>query len=214
MISRLGFHGQKLQAVFESARLTVQRIAYRIGRLETPERIKGTFLERWGTYWKNLYIDYRDVTVDTAKHCRERPIRTTIYASVLACAYYCYEHNPDERSFREHLLRNATKLAQLGEAVRNPISAWHVKQLEQCYNEGTLRRLNLGIISLIWVDNYDESCSLYKAVCPYLKPRYFSFHERAIDVGFLDKWWILEDKMTNYDVNEAEFQNDSVAKVQ
>lgn len=57
----------------------------------------------------------------------------------------------------------------------------------------------------MWIDNYDKDCFLYKTVCPYLKPRYLTFHERIIDVGALDKWWVLETKMKDYDVNESEF---------
>lgn len=97
------------------------------------------------------------------------------------------------------------KLILVGEPIRNPVSVQHIKWLEQCYNEGLIRRLNLGILSLIWVDNYDKDCSFYKAVCPYLKPRFVTFHERIVDVGFLGKWWLLERKMKNYDINEAEF---------
>lgn len=120
---------------------------------------------------------------------------------------YLNKYNPDESSFREYLLQNSTKLVQIAEPIRNPISENHVKWLEQCYNEGVIRRLNLGIISIIWIDNYDKMCSLYKTVCPYLRPRYITFHERIADVGCLGKWWILENKMIDYDVNEAEFSN-------
>jgi len=107
--------------------------------------------------------------------------------------------------FREQLLQSSAKLIQIGEAIRNPISTEHIKWLEQCYNEGILRRLNLGIMSLVWLDNYSEDCSSYKAVCPYLKPRYINFYERIVDIGFLDNWWFLESKMKDYDINEAEF---------
>lgn len=94
---------------------------------------------------------------------------------------------------------------QVGEPIRNPVSVQHIKWLEQCYNEGLIRRLNLGILSLIWLDNYDRDCYIYKAVCPYLKPRYVTFYERIVDVGFLERWWLLERKMKDYDINEAEF---------
>lgn len=96
---------------------------------------------------------------------------------------------------------------QVGEAIRNPMSVQYVQWLGQCYNEGIVRRMNLGIVSLIWLDDYDEMCSLYKAVCPYLKTRYLTFYQRVVDIGFLDKWWILENKMEDYDVNEAQFSD-------
>lgn len=96
---------------------------------------------------------------------------------------------------------------QVGEAIRNPMSVQYVQWLGQCYNEGIVRRMNLGIVSLIWLDDYDEMCSLYKAVCPYLKTRYLTFYQRVVDIGFLDKWWILDNKMEDYDVNEAQFSD-------
>lgn len=125
--------------------------------------------------------------------------------SVLGACYYFNRHNPDETAFKHQLMKEAFKLMLLGELVRNPVSTQHVVSLEKCYNEGIIRRLNLGVLSLIWLDNYDRDCSLYKTTCSYLKPRYVTFYERIVDIGFLDKWWILEKKMENYDVNDAEF---------
>lgn len=124
---------------------------------------------------------------------------------VLGGCFYSSRHNPDETMFREQLIQSSIKLIQVGEPIRNPVSVQHIKWLEQCYNEGLIRRINLGILSLIWLDNYDRDCFLYKAVCSYLKPRYITFHERIVDVGFLERWWLLERKMKDYDVNEAEF---------
>ena len=95
---------------------------------------------------------------------------------------------------------------QVGHSIRNPKSEKYLTWVEQCYNEGTIRRLNLGIVSFMWLDNFDSASAVYKAICPYLKPRYVTFQQRIIDVGFMDNWWILEHKMRDYDVNESEFQ--------
>ena len=95
---------------------------------------------------------------------------------------------------------------QVGRFIRNPMSEKYVTWVEQCYNEGIIRRLNLGIVSLMWLDNFDSTTAVYKATCPYLKPRFVTFYQRIIDIGFVDKWWFLEQKMKNYDINEAEFQ--------
>lgn len=126
-------------------------------------------------------------------------------AIVLGSCFYSSLHNPDEASLRREIIREGLRLILVGESIRNPVSVQHITQLEQCCNEKTLRRLNLGILSLIWLDNYDKDCCLYKATCSYLKPRYVTFYERIVDIGFLDKWWILEKKMRDYDVNDAEF---------
>jgi len=179
----------------------------KIRNFETPERFKDTFVERWGKYWRNVYLDYHEVAVDVVSGCKERPFRASIYASILGGTYYCANHNPDEMSYREQYLQNTMKVVPVGDKVRNPITVEHIKFLERCYNENTVRRLNLGILSLIWIDNYDSNCAHYKATCKYLKPQYLKFHQRIIDVGFLDTWWVSESKMKDYDVNEEEFWN-------
>ncbi|XP_043524560.1 mitochondrial import inner membrane translocase subunit Tim29 [Frieseomelitta varia] len=168
---------------------------------------KTTLFQRWGKYWKNLYIDYKESALGAAKDCKEHPVRTSIYFSLLASCVYLHKHNPDECSFKEHLLQNTMKIMQVGKTVRNSMCENYVEWLGRCYNEGIVRRMNLGIISLIWLDDYDKMCSSYKTVCPYLKIRYLTFYKRVIDIGFLDTWWILENKMKDYDVNEAEFSN-------
>lgn len=108
-------------------------------------------------------------------------------------------------SYRDQLLNNESKLTQVAQHLRNSESENYVTWVEQCYNEGIIRQLNLGIISFIWLDNYDENSAVYKAKCSYLKPQYLTFYKRIIDIGFMDKWWLLEDKMHDYDVNIAQF---------
>ncbi|XP_078043630.1 mitochondrial import inner membrane translocase subunit Tim29 [Augochlora pura] len=186
---------------------SVNDISQKIQNFETPERLKGTFLERWGRYWRDVYIDYKDVAENLVKECKERPLKATTYTTLAALCIYLNKYNPDKSSFQEQLLQNTMKLIQVGEPIRNPVSENHVKWLEQCHNEGILRRLNLGILSIMWLDNYDEACSLYKSLCTYLQPQYITFHQRIVDIGILGKWWILEEKMKDYDINELEFNN-------
>ncbi|XP_033215689.1 mitochondrial import inner membrane translocase subunit Tim29 [Belonocnema kinseyi] len=183
-----------------------------IRSFETSARFKGTFLERWGKYWKNLYIDYRDVAVDVVKDFKARPVRSSVYIALLGSSYYLSQHNPDTSSYRDQLIQNEAKLMQVGRFIRNPVSENYVTWVEQCFNEGIVRRLNLGIISFMWLDNFDRATAVYKATCPYLKPRYLTFYQRIIDIGFMDRWWLLEEKMHDYDVNQAEFLQSSPNK--
>ena len=130
---------------------------------------------------------------------------------MLGSGVYLAKHNPDEACFRQDVLNSCSDIILTGEPIRNPKSTAHIQLLNDCYTEGIIRRLNLGVISFIWLDNYKEGLALYKAVCPYLKPRYLTFYERIIDVGFLDTWWILKDKMRDYDVNEEELNTPSLS---
>ena len=38
-------------------------------------------LQILGKYWRTVYTDYHDVTIDIAKSCKTRPIRASIYTS-------------------------------------------------------------------------------------------------------------------------------------
>ncbi|XP_046481463.1 mitochondrial import inner membrane translocase subunit Tim29 [Neodiprion pinetum] len=178
---------------------------------EVTEQVKERLLDRWAKYWKNLFIDYRDVAKDVAQGCKDRPIRASIYFSLLGSVYYFSRHNPSPDSYRNMLIEESNKMMMVGEPIRNRQSVRHLKSIEQCFNEGIIRRLSLGIVSFIWLDNYDKECAYYKATCSYLKPQYLGFHHRIVDIGFMDKWWLLEDKMTDFDINEEEFKDFSTS---
>lgn len=125
----------------------------------------------------------------------------------LAAGYYCFKNNPDECSYREDLLTNEMKLSQVGRSMRNPESIKHVTLMKDCINTNTLRRFSLGIFSIMWIDNSSNNCKSYKCTCNYLKPQIINLHERIADVGFINKWWILDRKMIDYDINNDEFNN-------
>ncbi|CAD6221290.1 GSCOCG00005131001-RA-CDS [Cotesia congregata] len=167
---------------------------------------KETTLQKWGKHWKGVYQDYKDVAIDLKKNCKERPISALIKLAMMGGCYYLYRTNPDQASFKEALLQNEARLTFIGESIRNPVSVKHVEHMSECLNENIIRRLTLGLVSFIWLDNYSDSCALYKTTCTYLKPKYLEFHQRIVDVGFLGKWWVLDHKMKDYDINDSEFQ--------
>lgn len=68
----------------------------------------------------------------------------------------------------------------------------------------TAFRLSLGLVSFLWIDNYSKVCGVFKSQCGYLKPRYVTFHKRVQDVGFLGRWWQIEQLMNEFDVNHKE----------
>ncbi|KAG8236130.1 hypothetical protein J437_LFUL001611 [Ladona fulva] len=173
---------------------------------ELPDKYKGTFLEKWHKYWKNLILDYKEVGVDTVKSVKERPLKAATYISGLGVILYLVKNNPDEHNFQSAFISCLNDISVVGETIRNPSSQEHLDFLQRCYNANVLRRLNIGIMSFIWVDNYDSVCKLYKAQCTYLQPKYSTFHERIVDVGFLNTWWGLRKYMEDYDVNPKEWE--------
>ena len=185
-----------------------ETISNRFNSIELPERFKGTFVEKMKNYWKQLILDYKDVVVETGKDMRDRPVKAGFYLTLLGSGYYFTKTNPDEKSFWNEVRKCQQKVMVLGEDIRNPKTVDHLVLLERWQNEGIVRRLTLGVVSVIWLDNYDKGLGLYKATCSYLKPKYFTFHERIIDVGFMGEWWKLKQQMVDYDVNYKEWEQE------
>lgn len=177
-------------------------IQSRLNIFKVPERFKGTVVEKWILYWKGLTSDYRDVFLGVIKQTKEKPFRATIYGGLAISVVYSFKHNPTETDFIGQLRRNINEMVLVDPVCQNPVSSQYLTFVERCYNEGIVRRLNVGIFSLLWLDDYDKTLRLYKATCSYTQPELLKWHTRIIDFGFLDKWWNIEEKMKDYDINE------------
>lgn len=89
MVSRAFIQlSDKVKLISKPYSLKINKVINKVKDYEMPKRFKGTIVERWGYYWKNVYIDYREVVVDTINDCKARPIRASIFATVLGSAYY------------------------------------------------------------------------------------------------------------------------------
>lgn len=69
------------------------------------EKFKGTIVEKWIKYWKNLYTDYKEVAIDLRKDAKEKPIKAIGILSTFAFLGFCAKTNPDEISFRDAVLK-------------------------------------------------------------------------------------------------------------
>ncbi|CAK1580921.1 unnamed protein product [Parnassius mnemosyne] len=166
-----------------------------------PEKLKGTLLEKWADYWKNLFIDYRQMLQDLRSDIQEEPKKAFVWATGLATIYALTRNNPNELDFRDNLKHINNEVILVSEECVNPKSIEHLRFIERCYNEGVIHYKNLGIASVIYVSEINDACNLYRSQCSYLQPSFFSFLSRIIDIGFLGKWWNIYIKTTNYDVN-------------
>lgn len=179
--------------------ITIQRL----NSLNTKfdRKIKGTFLEKWVKYWKQLARDYTDVAISVKQEAKAKPFKAASYAAGIGFLYYCNTHNPNLQSFRVKYLECANNIGLISEDLVNPNSLNHIKYIEKCYNSKLIRHLNLGFASIVWVDNYSNECDLYESNCKYLKVPYSKFTERILDIGFCNIWWITSRKMLDYDIN-------------
>lgn len=173
-----------------------------------PERFKGTVVEKWTLYWKELYTDYYEVFRETVSNAKNNPKRTIVYLMFSGFLVYCNKTNPTETSYRDALLSASNDLLLVSKQVRNPTSDDHLIFVESCYNAGLIRNFSFGIFSVMWIDDYDSAVALYKANCSYLQPQYLTMYQRIIDVGFLGRWWFIENKMKDYDVNPSEWPSE------
>lgn len=124
----------------------------------------------------------------------------------IGAVLYALETNPAARTYYNALVESEDDLILVSDANRNSASEERLKFIHSCYNEGTIRCLNLGLFSLIWVANYHPDCGIYKSQCDFLKPGILNFHKRIVDVGFIGQWWVIKQYMKDHDINPEEFK--------
>ncbi|NXV09326.1 TIM29 translocase, partial [Cettia cetti] len=61
-----------------------------------------------------------------------------------------------------------------------------------------------GLLAVAAAEPHGSEAGLYSARCPHLRPP--PWHLGALlDVGFLGRWWMLEEALRDCDINEEEF---------
>ncbi|KAJ8251529.1 hypothetical protein GJAV_G00222320 [Gymnothorax javanicus] len=173
---------------------------------------KGSRLERLQNsrvvvWFRSLLGDYREACREIVVGAWERPFKASIYLSLLGGASACYLTNPDDTSFETSVLESSNRLGLLSPWIRSGTSDEHVQRLVSLRNEGRLRYASLGVASLTYRADYDLTVSLYEARCSFLSVPWAELPERVLDMGFAGRWWVLDAKMRDYDVNEEEFKN-------
>ena len=119
--------------------------------------------------------DYTEALKEVTDFYKARPVKAGVYSTLLGLGLYASHTNPDERSFWDNFIVSAQDLSLVGDPVRSPSSQQLVDYVSRAYNAGLVRRLNLGVASLIWVDNYDEveSLNFYFYTGCFLRVQYF-----------------------------------------
>ncbi|XP_054615802.1 mitochondrial import inner membrane translocase subunit Tim29 [Dunckerocampus dactyliophorus] len=158
-----------------------------------------------GVWSRSLASDYKEACREAVVGIYEHPVKASVYVSVLGGALTCFLSKPDKSSFEAALLERSSQLGLLSSWIRSATSDKHVQSLLKLRNEGRLRHINLGILSIIYSTDYDPDSTLYEAQCSSLSVLWRNLPGRVLDVGFVGHWWVLDSKMTNYDVNEEEF---------
>ncbi|TRY66766.1 hypothetical protein DNTS_028801 [Danionella cerebrum] len=162
---------------------------------------------RAGVWCRSLFSDYKEACREAVLGARERPLKASVYLGLLGGMYACYCTNPDDSSFEASLLETSNRLALLSPWIRSGTSDGHVQNLVKLRNEGRLRYASLGIASLTYYSDYDAESNLYEAQCSAIFVPWLELHKRILDVGFVGTWWVLDNKMRDFDINEEEFRH-------
>ncbi|KAM8824409.1 mitochondrial import inner membrane translocase subunit Tim29 [Synchiropus picturatus] len=160
-----------------------------------------------GVWCRSLLSDYKEAFQDIFVSARKRPGKTAVYTMVLGASSAFVYTKPDDASFQERLLDCSNQLGLLSPWIRSPPSDGSVQFLMRMRNEGRLRHVSLALLSLVYLADYDPDTSLYEAQCSDLSVPWRELPQRLLDVGFAGRWWILESKMRDYDVNNDEFKH-------
>ncbi|XP_057673114.1 mitochondrial import inner membrane translocase subunit Tim29 [Corythoichthys intestinalis] len=166
------------------------------------EKVKNSKAVTWS---RSLLSDYKEACREMVVGIWERPIKASLYMTILGGALTCFSSKPDYSSFEAALLERANQLGLLSSWIRNATSDSHVQSLLKLRNEGRLLHVNLGLISLIYFTDHSPDTALYEAQCSSVAKLWREFPRCVMDVGFVGRWWILDSKMKNYDINEDEF---------
>ncbi|KAM5233212.1 mitochondrial import inner membrane translocase subunit Tim29 [Hipposideros larvatus] len=175
------------------------------GEVEDAAAAKPGVWARLGVWARALLRDYAEACGDAAAAARARPVRAAVYVGLLGGAAACCALAPSEAAFEEALLDASGTLLLLAPATRNRDSETYLQRLLWLRGRGRLRHVNLGLCSLVYEAPYDAQASLYQARCRYLQPRWAEFPDRILDVGFVGRWWVLEARMHDCDINDDEF---------
>ncbi len=190
------------------AAIITETLTKKVGGLEgiLLAQSRVTLKEKWNIFWKNLYVDYKDVAVETWNGSKAKPMKASFYLSLTGGIFYLWCTNPTEHSYMGELTRTDTEVSFVSPAIRNPYAENYDHVLMKQKIKGELRYSNFEIFSVVWRHDSDKKVGLFQATCKYLKPLWSEVRERFVDIGFAGKWWMLERNMIDFDVNPLEWE--------
>ncbi|XP_054163010.1 uncharacterized protein LOC128960879 [Oppia nitens] len=172
-----------------------------------PEKLRGGSIERGMEYLKNVVNDYKQVMIDTKDECRHRPLKASVYVSLMSAFGYCMATNPNEKDLTQQLVECHNLLSAVPKSITNTNSCDFVLYLNQLVNEKLLIHQSFGFFSVLYLSDYPEDCCLYENQCPYLRSTIKSYiFDRIVDIGLIGKYRLLDTKMIDYDINPLEWQ--------
>lgn len=182
-----------------------------LSHIRIPVKIRNGRLKKVFDFYETLIDDYYNVAKDVMQDAKDKPVKATLVAGMLATSYAAYRTNPDQRCFADQLVQYVHDMGMVDPPIRHQAAFDHVHQMYRIWNERRMRRLNFIFFSVLWQDDFPPDSGHYLSQCQYLKPRITSFlTERVIDVGAFGRWRFLDHKLADYDVNPDEWDNNNI----
>lgn len=142
---------------------------------------------------------------ETIQDCKERPVKASIYISLLTFVGVLYKTNPSERDFRQELIEDAQEMLLIGEPIRNVKTDRYLCSLLEAQRDGRLKYQSLILFSFVYFDKLSHEADLFEARCNLIKPHWKDFHKSIVEIGALGKFWNLRKAMIDYDINLEEW---------
>ena len=152
-----------------------------------------------------LMRDYKAVANSAVVYVRERPIKFISQLGLVGLGAYCWSQRPGMQSYTDELLKSSNELLQVSNLIRSKTSEAFVRDLVTSYYQNQLTCKNFGLFSVILKNDFPNDCDAYDKNCYYMQPRWKKLHERIVDIGMLGRWFMLENAMIDFDVNNEEF---------
>ncbi|XP_028254698.1 mitochondrial import inner membrane translocase subunit Tim29-like [Parambassis ranga] len=168
------------------------------------ERLKSS---KAGVWCRSLVSDYKEACREMVVGAWEKPLKASVYGTLLGGVLACFYSKPDRMSFEADLLERSNQLCLLSPWIRSGTSDGHIQTLVKLRNEGRLQHASLGVLSVMYRTDYDPDTMLYEAQCSNLSVPWRELPQRILDIGFVGHWWVLDSRMKDYDVNDEEFKH-------
>ena len=97
------------------------------------------------------------------------------------------------------------KTVTVNKSLLRKESFHHLIMLSEAYSTDRIRYSNFGLFSIIWTDRYSRTNRFYESQSRYFTVNWSNFCDEIVDYGFLNRWWILSEKMLDYDVPSDDF---------
>ena len=179
----------------------------------TPAKPK--FRQKVVDYVKLVIRDYGEVGRDSIKYMNENPFKSIGYGLTLGSITLFYKNKPTKIDYDDRRRSYLNDMIMCG-TTYNKKSEYYLNELNKLENADLLEYRSYFVFSLILARSFNPDDSTYESHCPQLTDPskynifnqfdiFLRFISRIVDIGFCRKWYILEKRMLNFDVDDGEW---------